>query len=157
MYYNIHITLPVKMFGLGCQKSILYFISQCKIFVQIFSCNRMPNKYHSSLGNFIEACIQRETNFNAEIYFPVLECMETAKEPFTVAKQCLELFVPNAKWSLVSKCATVSIKAYKIVTRQALHFTITQCSGKPLFFPVPVLTNFWPTRRFFRENATDQE
>lgn len=56
-------------------------------------------------GNFIEACIQRETNFNADVYFPVLECMETAKEPLTVAKQCLELYVPNAKWSLVSKCA----------------------------------------------------
>ena len=117
MYYNIHITLPVKMFGLGCQKSILYFISQCKIFVQIFSCNRMPNKYHSSLGNFIEACIQRETNFNADVYFPILECMEAAKEPLTVAKQCLELFVPNAKWSLVSKCANVSSKTFKIVTR----------------------------------------
>ena len=24
-----------------------------------------------------------------------------------------------------------------------------QCSGKPLFFPVPVLTNFWPPRIFF--------
>merc|ERR1711971_1381464 len=33
--------------------------------------------------------------------------MEAAKEPLTVAKQCLELFVPNpnATWSLVSKCA----------------------------------------------------
>ena len=78
----------------------------------------MPNKYHSSLlGNFIEACIQRETNFNADVYFPVLECMETAKEPLTVAKQCLELFVPNAKWSLVSKCAHVSIKTFKTITR----------------------------------------
>ena len=26
---------------------------------------------------------------------------------------------------------------------------IAQCSGKPLFFPVPVLTNFWPPRIFF--------
>ena len=24
-----------------------------------------------------------------------------------------------------------------------------QCSGKPLFFPVPVLTNFWPPKIFF--------
>ena len=80
----------------------------------------MPNKYHLSLGNFIEACIERETNFNADVYFTVLECMETAKEPLTwepVAKQCLELFVPNAKWSLVSKCAHVSIKTFKTITR----------------------------------------
>ena len=27
--------------------------------------------------------------------------------------------------------------------------TIAQCSGKPLFFPVPILTNFWPPRFFF--------
>ena len=27
--------------------------------------------------------------------------------------------------------------------------TIAQCSGKPLFFRVPVLTNFWPPRFFF--------
>ena len=25
-----------------------------------------------------------------------------------------------------------------------------QCSGKPLFFPVPVLTNFWPPRNWFQ-------
>ena len=33
-----------------------------------------------------------------------------------------------------------------------------QCFGKPLFFPVPVLTNFWSdfcSFSFFRENATD--
>ena len=29
------------------------------------------------------------------------------------------------------------------------YFTHAQCSGKPLFFPVPVLTNFWPPRIFF--------
>ena len=58
-------------------------------------------------GNFIEACIQRATNFKASFYYPVLECMEAAKDPLNVAQQCLELFVPNAKWSLVSECANV--------------------------------------------------
>ena len=38
---------------------------------------------------------------------------------------------------------------------QPLLSSITQCSGKPLFFPVPVLTNFWPPTIFFCENATD--
>ena len=28
-------------------------------------------------------------------------------------------------------------------------YTTAQCSRKPLFFPVPVLTNFWPPRIFF--------
>ena len=41
-------------------------------------------------GNFIEACIQQETDFNADVYFPVLECMESSDKPLTVAKQCLE-------------------------------------------------------------------
>ena len=97
-------------------KKILYFAYSKQCFYLDFIVKK--NNCHSSLlGNFIEACIQRETNFNADIYFPVLECMETAKEPLTVAKQCLELFVPNAKWSLVSKCAHVSIKTFKTITR----------------------------------------
>ena len=60
-------------------------------------------------GNFIEACIQKETNFNSNYYFPVLECMESADRShiLDVAKQCLELFVPNSNWNLVNECAHV--------------------------------------------------
>ena len=60
-------------------------------------------------GNFIEACIQKETNFNANFYFPVLECMESADRIhiLDIGKQCLELFVPNSNWNLVMECAHV--------------------------------------------------
>ena len=58
-------------------------------------------------GNFIEACIQRATNFKASLYYPVLECMEAAKDPLNAAQECLENFVPNAKWDDISKCVNV--------------------------------------------------
>ena len=35
------------------------------------------------------------------------------------------------------------------VQKERAFTTIAQCSGKPLFFPVPVLTNFWSPRIFF--------
>ena len=46
-------------------------------------------------------------------------------------------------------------KIHKVVTWAAERaygsqfLNNAQCSGKPLFFPVPVLTNFWPPRIFF--------
>lgn len=58
-------------------------------------------------GNFVEACIQYATSFNSNVYFPVLECMESAKNPLMAAKQCLALFVPNSNWSLVENCVNV--------------------------------------------------
>ena len=63
-------------------------------------------------GNFIEACIQRATNFKASFYYPVLECMKAAKDPLNAAQECLENFVPNAKWDDVSKCANVRSVAF---------------------------------------------
>ena len=60
-------------------------------------------------GNFIEACIQKETDFNADVYFPVLECMESSDKPLTVAKQCWEQFVPNSNWKHIEDCAHVRI------------------------------------------------
>ena len=52
------------------------------------------------------------------------------------------------------------IQPPSVVLKLVYHYVCqvkfnAQCSGKPLFFPVPVLTNFWPPRIFFRENATD--
>ena len=48
------------------------------------------------------------------------------------------------------QCQNVSI-VKDIYIRFALILKIAnaQCSGKPLFFPVPVLTDFWPPRIFF--------
>jgi interferon gamma-inducible protein 30 len=59
------------------------------------------------VGNLIEACLQKLTNFNPFYYLPVLECMESAKDPVSAAPECLELFIPNSSWDTVQKCAKV--------------------------------------------------
>ena len=69
------------------------------------------------LGNFIEACIQKETNFKPELYFPIIECMEAARNPILVAKQCFEIFAPELKWTDVHLCAHVSNRVYNVIYR----------------------------------------
>ena len=69
------------------------------------------------LGNFIEACIQKKTNFKPELYFPIIECMEAARNPILVAKQCFEIFTPELKWNDVHLCAHVSSGVYNVILR----------------------------------------
>ena len=65
-------------------------------------------------------------------------------------------------WKRLRNLSNFKTKLYRqdtLKTRdQPAQYSTAQCSGKPLFFPVTVLTNFWSdfcAFGFFRENAMD--
>jgi len=54
-------------------------------------------------GNLIENCIIKYTNYEFDIYFPIVHCMESSSDPIKAAEQCITNGKQN--WAAINNCA----------------------------------------------------
>lgn len=65
-----------------------------------FTCQHGPEE---CTGNLIENCLQKYTDYEFDVYFPIIYCMEDSSDPIAAAEKC----ITDAKqdWNAINKCA----------------------------------------------------
>uniref|UniRef100_A0A8C4QCF7 Gamma-interferon-inducible lysosomal thiol reductase n=1 Tax=Eptatretus burgeri TaxID=7764 RepID=A0A8C4QCF7_EPTBU len=70
-----------------------------------FTCQHGPDECY---GNLLETCLIHFLPNNDD-HLPIINCMETARDPITAAESCVQMLAPSKIWNDVVKCSNGSL------------------------------------------------
>jgi len=65
-----------------------------------YTCQHGPKECE---GNLIENCVMEAANYNVDIYFPIIFCIENATDPTKAAKSCVKS--SDLNWKSIESCS----------------------------------------------------